>query len=213
MQGGSIAGTESSNLQRYASFMQSPTPSLRLAAAALCSVLSKQFNRYTGRSKLDSELGGAVTSTLLSLIEHEPELRARAAFTFGESPPLSSCCHTFRRHQTFLTCANRPQAYHVADEPNMQQRAVAAQCLNVFRALLAENVKQENPYPTPATLEELGRVREVRSGTREYLPPSTFAEFPLLVAWLCRGSCCPSRHSVPPRRRTAAPSSTRNSSL
>jgi hypothetical protein len=35
---------------------------------------SKQFNRYTGRSKLDSELGGAVTSTLLSLIEHESEL-------------------------------------------------------------------------------------------------------------------------------------------
>ncbi|KAG0656875.1 hypothetical protein C6P46_006896 [Rhodotorula mucilaginosa] len=133
MQGGSAAGTDSSNLQRYASFMQSPTPSLRLAAAALCSVLSKQFNRYTGRSKLDSELGGAVTSTLLSLIEHESELRARAAFIF---------------------------AYHVADEPNMQQRAVAAQCLNVFRALLAENVKQENPYPTPATLEELGRVRE-----------------------------------------------------
>lgn len=99
VQGGAVGGTDTANLQLYGSFMQSPTPSLRLAAAALCSVLSKQFNRYTGRSKLDSELGGAVTSTLLRLIEHEPELRARSAFTFGEgSPSLSIAIPFVVRH-------------------------------------------------------------------------------------------------------------------
>ncbi|GAA5878604.1 hypothetical protein JCM3774_004079 [Rhodotorula dairenensis] len=130
---GSFVEGGASQLQLYASFMQSSTPSLRLAAAALCSVLSKQFSRYTGGSHQDSELGGAVTATLLSLIENEPELRARAAFTF---------------------------AYHVADEPNMQQRAVAAQCFNTFRPFLAPLSAHESPYPTPAALEEQGRVRE-----------------------------------------------------
>ncbi|GAA5979269.1 hypothetical protein JCM10908_002862 [Rhodotorula pacifica] len=133
MFGGGLKDKGKSNMQLYASLLQSSTPSLRLAAASLCSVLSKQFNRYTGGSKLDSELGGAVAATLLSLIEHEPTLRARAAFAF---------------------------AYHVADEPNMQQRAVAAQCFNVFRPLLAQTITQDHPYPTPTALEEHGRVRE-----------------------------------------------------
>lgn len=132
VQGGSAAGTDSSNLQRYASFMQSPTPSLRLAAAALCSVLSKQFNRYTGRSKLDSELGGAVTSTLLSLIEHESELRARAAFIFGEGPLSlfllpslqSSDVPNVRRSATSLS--RRRRAEHAAT----RRRRAVSQCLS-----------------------------------------------------------------------------------
>lgn len=154
---GNVAQGSAAGLQLYADFMQCLTPSLSLAAAALCSVLSKQFSRYTGGSQQDSELGGAVAATLLSLIEHEPDLRARAAFTFGEGSlrdgvpellPISDGCP-------------RGSAYHVADEPHTQQRAVAAQCFNIFRPFLASRSAQENPYPTHATLEEQGRVREV----------------------------------------------------
>ncbi|BGP53332.1 hypothetical protein JCM8202v2_000891 [Rhodotorula sphaerocarpa] len=113
--------------------LQSPTPSIRLAACSLYSVLSKQLAKHMGVNHRDSEVGGVIASTLLSLIKHEPPLRARAAFAF---------------------------AYHVADDPEVQQRAIAAHCFCTFRPLLEQTLMTDSPYPTPAALEEHGRVRE-----------------------------------------------------
>lgn len=134
--------------------LQSPTPSIRLAACSLYSVLSKQLAKHMGVNHRDSEVGGVIASTLLSLIKHEPPLRARAAFAFG----MSSSRIESRVKELIRM---RATAYHVADDPEVQQRAIAAHCFCTFRPLLEQTLMTDSPYPTPAALEEHGRVREV----------------------------------------------------
>lgn len=55
-------------------------------------------------------------------------------------------------------------AYLVADELPLQKRALAARCFQIFKTVLDQPLLLDQPYPTPAALEEDGRMREVRRG-------------------------------------------------
>ncbi|BGP22349.1 armadillo repeat containing protein [Rhodotorula toruloides] len=117
----------------FTSLCQSPVPPVRLAAATLCAVLGKLLYPPPALHIPDGELGTSATNVLLSLIEQEPALRARAAFAF---------------------------AYLVADELMLQKRALAARCFQIFKTVLDQPLLLDQPYPTPAALEEDGRMRE-----------------------------------------------------
>ncbi|BGP05506.1 Armadillo repeat-containing protein 8 [Rhodotorula toruloides] len=117
----------------FTSLCQSPVPPVRLAAATLCAVLGKLLYPPPALHIPDGELGTPATNVLLSLIEQEPTLRARAAFAF---------------------------AYLVADELPLQKRALAARCFQIFKTVLDQPLLLDQPYPTPAALEEDGRMRE-----------------------------------------------------
>ncbi|BGP29556.1 hypothetical protein JCM10296v2_001295 [Rhodotorula toruloides] len=117
----------------FTSLCQSPVPPVRLAAATLCAVLGKLLYPPPALHIPDGELGTPATNVLLSLIEQEPALRARAAFAF---------------------------AYLVADELLLQKRALAARCFQIFKIVLDQPLLLHQPYPTPAALEEDGRMRE-----------------------------------------------------
>ncbi|BGP37142.1 hypothetical protein JCM10450v2_001048 [Rhodotorula kratochvilovae] len=117
----------------FASLVQSPIPSIRLAAATLCAVISKTLYPLRRGPSQPQEIGAAPATALLGLIEKEPTLRAQAAFAF---------------------------AYLVADDLELQKRAVAARCLQIFAEVLKQPSLQDHPYPTMAVAEEDARVRE-----------------------------------------------------
>ncbi|CEQ39304.1 SPOSA6832_00838 [Sporobolomyces salmonicolor] len=117
-------------LHPFTLFAQSPNPSVRLAAATLCAVLAKLLYPPPALRIPEAELGAPATIVLLSLVEKEPTLRARAAFAF---------------------------AYLVADEPDLQKRAAAAQCFNVLHKAFEQSSLHDQPYLTPASFEEDAR--------------------------------------------------------
>ncbi|GAA5900375.1 hypothetical protein JCM5296_001412 [Sporobolomyces johnsonii] len=120
-------------LHPFISFAQSPNPSVRLATATLCAVLAKLLYPPPALRIPESELGAPATIVLLSLVEKEPTLRARAAFAF---------------------------AYLIADEPELQKRAAAAQCFDIFLKAFEQSSPPDQPYLTSASFEEDARVRE-----------------------------------------------------
>ncbi|GAA6000760.1 hypothetical protein JCM10207_004643 [Rhodosporidiobolus poonsookiae] len=117
----------------FTSLTLSPTPAVRLAAATLCAVIAKLIYPPPTLRIPEAELGTPTTSVLLGIIEKEPLLRARAAFAF---------------------------AYLVADEPELQKRAIGARAFQIFHDVLAQPLLLDQPYPTPAALEDDARVRE-----------------------------------------------------
>ncbi|GAA5902579.1 hypothetical protein JCM8208_006928 [Rhodotorula glutinis] len=120
-----------SRLHPLAPLVQSPSPTIRLAAATVCSIIAKTV--HTRSSLLPAEFGSTLATALLGLIEKEPTLRSQAAFTF---------------------------AYLVADDLALQKRAVAARCFQIFNEALKRPAILEHPYPTPALVEEDARLRE-----------------------------------------------------
>ncbi|GAA6004110.1 uncharacterized protein JCM10292_005888 [Rhodotorula paludigena] len=116
-----------------AALAQSATPSVRLAAASLCAVLSKTLYPASRGALPPPTLGSTPTSALLDLVEKERTLRAQAAFIL---------------------------AYLVADQPDLQARCVAAKCFQTFSEILKEPILGEHPYPTRDSVEEDARVRE-----------------------------------------------------
>ncbi|GJN87904.1 hypothetical protein Rhopal_000859-T1 [Rhodotorula paludigena] len=116
-----------------AALAQSASPSVRLAAASLCAVLSKTLYPASRGASPPPSLGSTPTSALLDLVEKERTLRAQAAFIL---------------------------AYLVADQPDLQARCVAAKCFQTFSEILKEPILGEHPYPTRDSVEEDARVRE-----------------------------------------------------
>ncbi|GAA5918570.1 hypothetical protein JCM6882_002340 [Rhodosporidiobolus microsporus] len=127
-------GTTALHLAPFTALTLSPLPGVRLAAASLLSVIAKIMYPPTKLHIPEGELGPPLVTVLLGLIEKERELRARAAFAF---------------------------AYLIADEPILQVRAIAALALPIFHDVLSQPILlHDQPYPTPAALEEDARVRE-----------------------------------------------------
>ncbi|GAA5932098.1 hypothetical protein JCM3775_004239 [Rhodotorula graminis] len=120
-----------SRLHPLAPLVQSPSPTIRLAAATVCSIIAKTVHPRS--SLLPAEFGSTLATALLGLIEKEPTLRSQAAFAF---------------------------AYLVADDLALQKRAVAARCFQIFNEALKRPAILEHPYPTPALVEEDARLRE-----------------------------------------------------
>ncbi|GAA5850936.1 hypothetical protein JCM8547_009136 [Rhodosporidiobolus lusitaniae] len=108
---------------------------VRLAAATLLAVVIKTLctSRPTAKEVPDEEFGPPLTQVLLNIIEKEPELRARAGFAF---------------------------AYLVADQPQLQAKAINARAMSIFHSVLSQPMLLDQPYPTPAALEADARVRE-----------------------------------------------------
>ncbi|GAA5826292.1 hypothetical protein JCM11251_007244 [Rhodosporidiobolus azoricus] len=118
----------------FTSLLSCNLPLVRLASATLLAVIAK-IVYPPGKARIsEGELGVPLVPVLLGLIEKERESRAGAGFAF---------------------------AYLVADEPLLQSRAIAARALPIFHDVLSQPILlHDQPYPTPAALEEDARVRE-----------------------------------------------------
>ncbi|KAL8281545.1 hypothetical protein RQP46_006229 [Phenoliferia psychrophenolica] len=111
----------------------SPTASLRLAATTCQCILYKTL--VDGKEPADSLVGMAepLVPILLNLMEKEPIFRAQSSFIF---------------------------AYLVADNEGLQDMAVKLKCLATLKEVLHAPPRVDQPYSTPASLEETSRVQE-----------------------------------------------------
>ncbi|GAA5984444.1 hypothetical protein JCM11641_000140 [Rhodosporidiobolus odoratus] len=120
-------------LAPFTTLTRSPVPAIRLGAATLLAVLTKLVHPSTTLPSTEADLGLPTMHVLLGLVEEARELAAGAAFAL---------------------------AYLLADEPELQTRAVTARAFPIFHSVLSKPLLPDQPYQTAAALEEDAHLHE-----------------------------------------------------
>lgn len=140
-------------LAPFTTLTRSPVPAIRLGAATLLAVLTKLVYPSTTLPSTEADLGLPTMHVLLGLVEEARELAAGAAFALGRSLAI---------HSGPLLTRLRLTAYLLADEPELQTRAVTARAFPIFHSVLSKPLLPDQPYQTAAALEEDANLHEVR---------------------------------------------------